>query len=186
MKDSRTVEVNRALDARRALLNKRVLFGRILLLVWLPMVILNLVLLYWNANFRLPISCTTADFLLMLHAVNPDQTNTVLLIPLALLISIGIGAAALLWKKYSLFRHGMFILLWIDVICMLTAWLWNPILLFGEGELRNVIAVANLAIHIFLIWHISRARRAVDSLEVLPEQEYEGDPFEEFRNKSND
>jgi hypothetical protein len=31
---------------------------------------------------------------------------------------------------------------------------------------------------------ISRARRAVESLEILPESEYEGDPYEAFRNKS--
>ena len=186
MKDSRTEEVNRALEVRRALMNRRILFGRILLWAWVPLGLLNLVFCQANANFRIPLSSTTADFLLIIRFLYPQQKPTVLLVPLAILIPVGIAVAALLWKKHNFLRTGVFILIWSDIICMIAAWLWNPILLFGDNEVRNIIAVCNLAAHIFLVWHISRAKRAVESLEVLPEQEYEGDPFEEFRNKSKD
>ena len=186
MTDSRTEQVNRALEARRRLMNKRIMFGRILLWIWAPAVVLNLMLFYLNANIRLPISSTTADFWLMLRVLNSENGLSVLLyLPIAM-VPAGIVAASIFWKKQSALRTGVFLLLWADMICMIAAWLWNPILLFGDNSLRHWIAVANLIVHIFWIWHISRARRAVESLEILPEREYEGDPYEEFRNKASD
>ena len=104
----------------------------------------------------------------------------------AFLIPIALVLANVFWKKPSGIRLAVFLLLWMDVICLIAAWLWNPAMLFGESDLCHLVAVLNLACHIFLVWHVSRARRAVESLEILPEHEYEGDPFEEFCHKSDD
>ena len=185
MMDSRTEEVNRALEARRRLMAKRIVFGRIILLVWTVAAILNLVLLYSNVRYRLPLSAATADLLMMLRFLHPDQGATVLFIPLAILIPVGMMGANFFWKKHDTIRLAMVLLVWADVVCMIAAWLWNPVILFGESGIRHMVAIGNILLHFFLVWHISRARRAVESLEVLPEREYEGDPFEEFKNRSN-
>ena len=184
--NSRSEEVNRALEARRKLMAKRIVFGRIILLIWTVVAMLNLLLLYGNVRYRLPLSATTADLLMMLRFLHPDQGATVLLIPLSILIPVGMFAANFFWKKHDVIRLSVFLLLWLDVICIIAAWLWNPVILFGESDIRHFVAIGNLLLHFFLIWHISRARRAVESLEILPEKEYEGDPFEEFRNRSDD
>ncbi len=186
MSDSRSEKVNRALEARRKLMTKRILLGRILLLVWTVAAILNLVLLYGNVRYRLPLSSTTADLLMMFRFLHPDQGSTGWMLPVALLLPVGLLVANYFWKKHNAIRLAVFLLLWLDVICMVAAWLWNPVILFGESGIRDFVAIANLLLHALLIWHISRARRAVESLEILPEREYEGDPFEEFRNRSSD
>lgn len=186
MKNTRSEEVNRALEARRKLMVKRIRLGRVLLAIWVVAAVLNLVLLFGNRQYRLPLSSVSADLLLMLRFLYPQQGVTILLIPAAFLIPAGLILANVFWKKHSSIRLAVFLLLWLDVICLIAAWLWNPAMLFGESELCHIVAVLNFACHIFLVWHISRARRAVESLEVLPEHEYEGDPFEEFRNRSDD
>lgn len=183
MKETRTEEVNRALSERRKLMNRRIFFGRILLAVWAVMAALNLVLLFGNIRYRLPLSCATADLLMMVRFLHPAQNITGWLIPLSVLLPIVLLLAMLFWKKHPAIRLGVFLLLWVDVICMVAAWLWDPVILFGNSGIRDFIAVANLFLHVFLIWHISRARRAVVSLETLPMTEYEGDPYEEFQNR---
>lgn len=186
MRDSRTDEVNRALEMRRGLMQKRIFIGRILLSIWTIAAALNLVLLFGNVRYRLPLSSTTADLLMMIRFLYPDQSATGLLTPLALLIPIALLLALIFWKKHDSIRLGTFLLLWLDVVCMVAAWLWNPVILFGDSGIREFIAIANLLVHVVLIWHISRARRAVESLEILPETEYEGDPYEEFRKNRMD
>lgn len=183
MKETRSEQVNRALAARRALMRRRIRIGRILLILWLLFAALNLALLYGSRNLRLPVSCTTADLLMMFYFLSPNAAGSGLLVPLSLLIPALLLPAIVFWKseKGEFWRRGVFLLLWLDVVCMLSAYLWNPAILFGENQFQLALAVGNLASHVFLIWWISRARRAVQSLEILPETEAEGDPFEEFK-----
>lgn len=182
MKDSRTAQVNQALAERRATMERRIRLGRIFLLVWLVFAVLNTVLLFGTQHYRLFLSCTTADFLVMIRFLYPSVDAAVLLIPLAFVLLAVILAAVILWKRpaFGALRTAVFLLLWADVIFALTTWLWNPAILFGESNLQHLIAIVNLLLHIALIWRVGRARRAVTSLEILPESESEGDPFDEF------
>ena len=96
-------------------------------------------------------------------------------------------AAIVFWERDGVgnaLRTTVFLLLWADVILGLSAYFWNPAVLFGDSEFQTAVAVANLVFHIALVWLISRARRAVESLDILPESEFEGDPYETFRNHS--
>ena len=186
-KQSRTDEVNQALAARRKLMEKRILRGRIALIVWAVAAIVNLVFLFGSDELRLFLSCTSADFCVMYHFLNPDLPGSVCLLIPAFLLPVGMIVAAILWKRDGVgnwLRTGSFLLLWLDVILGLSAYFWNPAVLFGDHKLQTVVAISNLLAHIGLVWMISRARRAVESLEILPESEYEGDPYEAFRNKS--
>lgn len=182
MKDSRTAEVNQVLTERRSMMERRIRIGRILLILWLVFAALNLVLLFGTQHYRLFFSCTTADFLVMIHFLTPSAGTTVVLIPLAILLLAAILTAIIVWKrsKWGFLRTCVFVLLWVDVVCGITAWLWNPAILFGENDVQHLIAICNLLLHFALIWWVARARRAVISLEVLPEAELEGDPFAEF------
>lgn len=187
VKDSRTEEVNRALSARRALMRRRILRGRIALVAWSLLAALNLVLLFGSDKLRLPVSCTSADLCMMLHFLNPDVSGSALLLIPALLLPVVIVLAVIFWNQDGfgkVLRTAVFLLLWVDVILGLSAYFWNPAVLFGDTKFQTVVAIANLVGHLLLVWMISRARRAVDSLEILPESEYEGDPYEAFRNKS--
>lgn len=184
VKASRTDEVNRVLAARRALMRRRILRGRVTLIVWAVLAALNLVLLFGSDNLRLPVSCTSADFCMMLHFVYPDAAGSALMMIPALLLPLLMVLAAVLWTRDSVgsaLRTAIFLLIWVDVVLGLAAYFWNPAVLFGDNNIQTALAVLNLAGHLALIWLISRARRAVQSLEILPENEYEGDPFEEFR-----
>lgn len=183
MKESRSAEVNRALTERRALMNRRILIGRILLGVWMLTAVVNLLLLYGSNLLRLPLSSTSADLLMMLSILNPDSPAAVAALLGALLIPAVMAAGIVFWKheRAGLLRMLLFLLLWADVVLGLAAYFWNPAVLFGESDKQTVLAVVNLVLHVLLVWHISRARSAVVSLETLPEAEIEGDPFEEFR-----
>ncbi len=185
---SRQAEINRQLADRRRLMQKRILIGRILLAVWGTAALLNLILLLLSADLRFYLSSTTADLLLALRVLYPDAGWNVPALLGAFAIPLLMGGAAILWKGDSakLLRDGMFLLLWTDVVFGLFGYFMDPVLLFGTGSNQTAVVIANLAIHGLLIWHISRARRAVISLEVLPESEIEGDPFEEFRKKQTD
>ena len=184
---SRTEEVNRALAARRKLMKQRILRGRIALIVWAVLAALNLVLLYGSDQLRLPISCTSADLCVMLHFLYPEVWGSILLWIPALLLPVLLVVAAVLWtqdRAGQTLRTAIFLLTWLDVILGLSAYFWNPAMLFGDTKFHTVVAVLNLVGHVLLVWLISRARRAVESLEILPESEYEGDPYEAFKNKS--
>ncbi len=180
---SRTQEVNRALAARRALMQRRILIGRIILIVWAAFAFANLIFLRGSTALRLPLSCTSADFCVMMRFLYPDAGGSILLYIPAILLPVLLAVSAWHWPREGavLLRRGAFLLIWLDVILGLSAYIWNPAILFGESNLQTALAVLNLVFHIFLVWNISRARRAVESLEILPEQEIEGDPFEEFR-----
>lgn len=182
MKDTRAAEINRVLAERRAIMERRIRTGRILLIVWLVFAVLNMILLFGTQHYRLFFSCTTADFLVMIRFLYPSANATVAMLPLAMLPLAAILAAIIVWKRseWKILRTCIFVLLWVDVICAITTWLWNPAILFGENGVQHLIAICNLLFHFALIWWVGRARRAVTSLEVLPETEYEGDPFAEF------
>lgn len=184
---SRTEEVNRALAARRTLMRRRILRGRIALVAWAVLAALNLVLLYGSDKLRLPISSTSADLCVMLHFLYPDAAGSVLLWIPALLLPVLLVVAAIFWTRDGagqVLRTVIFLLLWLDVILGLSAYFWNPAILFGDTKFHTVVAILNLVGHVLLVWIISRARRAVESLEILPESEYEGDPYEAFKHKS--
>ena len=184
---SRTEEVNRALAARRTLMRRRILRGRIALVAWAVLASLNLVLLYGSDKLRLPISCASSDLCVMLHFLYPDASGSVLLWIPAILFPLLMVASAVWWNRDGagkMLRIGSFLLLWLDVILGLSAYFWNPALLFGDTKFQTAMAIANLFVHLVLVWMISRARRAVESLEILPESEYEGDPYEAFKHKS--
>ena len=187
VKNSRTEEVNRALAARRELMRRRILRGRVALIAWAVLAALNLVLLFGSDKLRLLVSCTSADLCIMLHFLHPDASGSVLLLLPALLLPVLMLLAAVFWNRDgygNVLRTVVFLLLWVDVIIGLSAYFWNPAVLFGDTYFQTAVAIANLAGHLMLVWLISRARRAVESLEILPESEYEGDPYEAFRNQS--
>ncbi len=182
MKGSRTEQVNRALTERRRLMQRRIFTGRLCLLAWAVLSALNLVLAYGSNVLRLPVSCISADLLMMLHFLHPDTAGSGLWMIPAALLPVGMVLAAFWWnrEKAELARKAVFLLLWLDVVLGLAAYIWDPAILFGSGDKQLTFALLNLAGHILLVWRISRARRAVDSLDVLPQSEIEGDPFEEF------
>ncbi|MBQ8288427.1 MAG: hypothetical protein IJX76_06615 [Clostridia bacterium] len=184
---TRKEEINRTLANRRRLMHRRILIGRILLGVWAAATVVNLILLIGSASLRSYLSSVTADLLLMLRIVYPDSAGAWIAIALAVAIPCLLVTATVFWKQESAepLRTAAFILIWLDVIVGVWVFFWNPVLVFGDGTNQTVVILANLALHILLIWHVSRARRAVTSLEVLPESEIEGDPFEEFRRKDD-
>ena len=187
VKDSRTEEVNRALAARRQLMHKRILRGRIALIVWAVAAVLNLVLLFGSNQLRLPLSCTSADFCVMLYFLDSDLSGNLLLWIPPIVLPILMVMAVIFWNRDGAgkaLRTFSFLLLWLDVILGLSAYFWNPAMLFGDTKFQTAVAIVNLIAHLLLVWLISRARRAVESLEILPESEYEGDPYEAFRGKS--
>ena len=51
------------------------------------------------------------------------------------------------------------------------------------SRLTPVFYALDLALHMFMIVQTIRAKRASYGLSVLPNEEYEGDPFEDFANK---
>lgn len=186
-KDSRTDEVNRALAARRTLMRQRILRGRIALTVWAILSALNPILFFGSDKLRLPVSGTSADLCMILYLLSSDdgKGGALWILP-AFLIPLGIVLAAILWDRDGvgkLLRTASFLLLWVDVILGLFAYIWNPAMMYGNTNFYTVVAIANLIGHLLLVWLISRARRAVESLEILPESEYEGDPYEAFRHK---
>ncbi len=187
-KDSRTEEVNRALAARRTLMRQRILRGRIALTVWAIISALNPVLFFGSDKLRLPVSSPSADLCMILYLLSSEdgQGGALWILP-AVLLPLLMVLAAILWNwdgVGNLLRTGAFLLVWLDVILGLFAYIWNPAMMYGNTKFYTVVAIANLAGHLLLVWLISRARRAVESLEILPESEYEGDPYEAFRNKS--
>lgn len=183
MKRNHQEEINDALTRRRQLMHRRILIGRILLGLWAAASVLNLVLLYGSSQLRSYLSSVTADFLFMLRIVSPDSAGAIVAMVAAMAIPCLMVAAAILWKRESAepLRTASFLLLWLDVIIGVWLVIGNAVPVFGEGSNRTFVILANLALHVLLIWHISRARRAVTSLDVLPESEIEGDPFEAFR-----
>ena len=186
-KDSRTEEVNRALAARRTLMRRRILRGRIALTVWAILSALNPVLFFGSDKLRLPVSSPSADLCMILYLLSTEDGNAGArwILP-AFLLPLLMVLAAILWNRDgvgNLLRKASFLLLWVDVILGLFAYIWNPAMMYGNTTFYTVVAIANLAGHLLLVWLISRARRAVDSLEILPESEYEGDPYEAFRHK---
>lgn len=184
MKTNRQEELNSALARRRGLMYRRILIGRILLGVWAGAVVLNLILLYGSSELRFYLSSVTADFLLMLRMVYPDSIGTLIGAVVSLAIPCLMVCATVFWKRESaeLLRLAVFVLLWLDLIFGVWLVMGNAVPVFGSGSNRIFVILANFALHILLIWHISRARRAVTSLDVLPETEIdEGDPFEEFK-----
>lgn len=187
VKESRTEEINRALAARRRLMHKRILRGRITLVGWAVLAALNLVLLFGSDQLRLPVSCTSSDLCVMLHFLYPNASGSGLLWIPAILLPVLMVLGAVWWTRDGAgkaLRTALFLLTWLDVILGMSAYFWNPAILFGDTKFQTAVAIANLFGHFVLVWLISRARRAVESLEILPETEYEGDPYEAFRNKS--
>lgn len=180
-------DVNRTLADRRKLMDRRILIGRILVGVWAAATVLNLIFLMGSAALRSYLSCTMADLLLMLRYIYAESAVTRFTALPAAVIPCFMVLTAVFWKKdfASILRRAVFILLWLDVIVGVWGYFVDPALLFGVGSNHTFVALANLALHLFLIWHISRARRAMISLDVLPVSEIEGDPFEEFRKKDD-
>ncbi|MBQ8383523.1 MAG: hypothetical protein IJX47_09995 [Clostridia bacterium] len=184
---TRNEEINQTLANRRKLMHRRILIGRILLGVWAASAVINLIFLFGSATLRFYLSSVTADLLMMLRIVYPDSVGAWIAIAFAVAIPCLLVTAAVFWKQEfaSPLRTAAFLLLWLDVIVGVWVFFWNPVLVFGDGSNRTAVILINLALHILLIWHISRARRAVTSLEILPEAEIEGDPFEEFRRRDD-
>ena len=181
MKIDRQEELNRTLSLRRALMHRRILIGRILLGAWAAATVLNLILLYGSSQMRFCLSSVTADLLLMLRMIYPDSSGTLVALAVSVAIPCLLIAAAVFWKHESagLLRSVAFLLCWLDVVIGVWLVIGNAVPVFGEGSNRTFVILANLALHVLLIWHISRARRAITSLDVLPESEIEGDPFDE-------
>ena len=182
--ETRTVELEKTGDASwRFVMHKRILIGRILAGVYAVAAAVNLILIAGSVTLRSPLSSPTADLLWSLRLLTMDSTAVFLGGAVAIAIPCLLASVAILWKKDSVasLRAFVFLLLWADIIIGLWVCFQNPAIIFGIGSNRTFLILANLALHILLIWHISRARRAVISLEVLPESEITGDPFEEFK-----
>ena len=182
-KITRDGDVNLTLQKRRRLMHKRILIGRILAGVYAAAAAVNLALLWGSATLRSPLSAPAADLFWSLQLLTMDSTAVFVGAAVALAIPCLPASAAIFWKKdwAASLRTMAFLLLWADIMIGLWVCFQNPAIIFGIGSNRTFLILANLALHILLIWHISRARRAVISLEVLPESEITGDPFEEFK-----
>ena len=180
---TRDANINLTLARRRRLMKKRILIGRILIGVYAAAAALNFLLLWGSLTLRSPLSSPVADLLWSLRFLLMPSAATFVGAAVAVTIPILLVLAVIFWKDESaaLLRLFVFLLLWADIIVGLWVCFQNPAMLFGIGSGRTVLILLNLALHILLIWHVSRARRAITSLEVLPETEITGDPFEEFK-----
>ena len=187
-KITRDADINLTLANRRRLMHKRILIGQILTGVFAAATVLNLILLWGSLTVRSFLSSPTADFLWSLRFLLMNSAATVLAAAVAVTIPCLLVLAAIFWKRESAapLRSFVFLLLWADVIIGLWVCFQEPAMIFGIGFNRTFVILANLALHSLLIWHISRARRAVTSLDVLPESEITGDPFEEFKKKRSE
>lgn len=162
-------EVNRQLRERRALMKRRIRRGRIVL-TGFALVSLAEVILQTFSNLRLPLSCTLSDLLAVYGLVSPLALIAAFL-PIVYLLVMAIGLRS---ERMEFLRKLLPIFLWIDLILTLALG-GQP---YGlQGYLVKEM-VLNLLLHIPVIWIVQRAVRAVNSLDILPTEEMEGDPYE--------
>lgn len=162
-------EVDRQLSQRRALMEKRIKRGRITLIVFALLSLVEVVLQFFNL-WRLPLSCTLSD-LLSVYGLFSVPCLIAAFLPIIYMIVLAIGFRS---ERMAFLRKCLPIFLWVDLILTLALG-GQP---YGlEGYLVKEM-VFNLLLHIPVIWFMQRAVRAVDALEILPTKEMEGDPFE--------
>lgn len=162
-------EVNRRLDERRALMNRRVLRGRITLIVF-ALLSLAEILLQIFTPWRLPLSCTLSDLLTM-YGLFSIPCMIAAFLPIVYMIVLAIGFRS---DRLEFARKCLPIFLWIDVVLTLALGR-SP---YGATDYLTLTMVTNLLLHVPVIWFIQRAVRAVGALEILPTAEMEGDPYE--------
>ncbi len=162
--------VNKQLAERRVLLNRRIRRGRIALLIFTILSLIEIFLQIASDSLRLPLSCTVSD-LLTVYGLLSLPLFVAAFLPVIFLLAV-----CIFFRKDSMAfcRKLLIVFLWADLV--LTLGLGG--LPYGLPDRYLVTEmIFNLFLHIPLIWLVHRAVRGVNALEVLPEKEYEGDPF---------
>lgn len=161
--------VNRQLTARRALMEKRVKRGRIVLWIFAALSLAEIVLQLFS-NVRLPLSCTLSA-LLTVYGIISLPCLIAALLPIAYFVALAIGFRS---DRMELPRKFLTVFLWVDFIITLALG-GNA---YGLDKYITTEIVCSFILHIPLIWIMMRAVRAVGALDVLPTEEMEGDPYE--------
>lgn len=161
--------VNAQLEARRALMEKRVKRGRITLFVFAILSLAEIFLQIFTP-WRLPLSCTLSDLLTMVGLFSVPSMIAAFL-PIAYMIVLAIGFRN---DRVALLRKCLPIFLWIDLILTLALG-GQP---YGVEGYLTAEMILNLLLHLPVIWIMMRATRAIGALEILPTREMEGDPFD--------
>ena len=182
--------VNEALEERRAVLAKRIISARIYLLIAICITFANLIgvclegKIFW---LHLPYRITSAQALFefgrsMMISENAFRPGMMILYGgLASLIMFFFVVCWFNIKKSRLWTTLCYGGLIADLIVSILLTLLN----LNSGALSVVLFFVDVIIHLFLVIQLARARRAHYGLTVLPEQEIEGDPYEEFRNSDD-
>lgn len=150
-------------------MEKRVRRGRITLWAFAFLSLAEVILQVFTP-FRLPLSCTLSDLLAMYGIFHPPVLISAFL-PIVYMVVLAITFRS---ERTALLRKSLPIFLWTDLILTLALG-GKP---YGLENFLVPEMVLNLLLHVPVIWFMLRAVRAVGALEVLPEAEMEGDPFE--------
>lgn len=172
-----TMQVNDQLSGRRDKLNKIVTVTGIYLQVTLLATVINTVACCAEVEWLfIPYSLTCVHFsfeygLFLIEQGRIALSACVLLFSVAVAVLFLIGCIKM--RAESKWAGLISVIMWADLI--ITA-------AFAFTRLETVFYAVDIALHMFVVVQTMRARRASYGLSVLPEEEYEGDPFEEFKN----
>lgn len=172
MKAKQTVSaqtVNAQLEARRALMEKRVKRGKITLFVFALLSLAEIILQIFTP-WRLPLSCTLSDLLTM-YGLFSTPCMVAAFLPIVYMAVLAVDFRS---DRMAFLRRYLPIFLWVDLILTLALG-GQP---YGVEGYLTAEMLLNLLLHIPVIWIMQRAVRAVGALEILPTEEMEGDPFE--------
>ncbi len=171
------MQVNDQLRERREKLSKRLTFCQICFEVTALATILNcLTVLFDGFKIFVPYSLSSVHFALE-YAVNMWGKRAFMPL-LAILLALSFFAL----YTVSIFKMRgskgfVFALVFLSVTDVLVT------AVVTIGRLQLVFYIVDLVLHLFVMIQALRAKRAVHCLFVLPEKEYEGDPFDEFKTK---
>ena len=172
------MQIDQQLSARRKTLAKRMVFIRICFQVTLIATLLNSAAALFNVNkMFFPFGLSSVQFsfergLYLLEKGDAKGFVTFILV-FVLLLALFCLAYFMLGRSVS-WAWGITAFLTMDFII-------TAALFFTRMSLA--LYLIDLFLHCFVIIQGFRATRTVRALEVLPEKEIEGDPFEEFRNE---
>ena len=172
------MQIDEQLSARRKQLTKRMIFIKICFQVTLIATLINCAgALFSMKRLFLPFGLCSVQFSLErgLYLLSKGDTGGFAISLLLFVLLLALFVLAYFMSGRSVpWAWGITALLTVDFLV-------TSVLFFTRMSLA--LYLIDLFLHCFVIIQGFRATRTVRALEVLPEREIEGDPFEEFRNE---